>query len=279
MKKLEETIDSNLRVLGDPEDDDAIETARNIVCPFYKSGGNPDCQGCNKDDEKVDACKETYIERIKIRPMEVWEPAFDGIEVREKKPLDLTAAMGLRCDMCNLSHACPEFKARATCSVDWSPRTDTSDNKQMINQLIELQQARINFAQANELMDGGQPDQTLSVEMDRMSGLIAARADLNTSKFNINISGKTSGEKKPGILSQVFGGALPTQNVLAEETNTIPITGTTENASFEEIKPQRQLDASKVEFLEEKSFRQKQAEKKQKEAAKPKKEPSVRKSR
>lgn len=269
MKKLEEVIESNLRALGDPEDDDFVSTARQIVCPFYKSGGNIDCQGCIQSDDTVEDCKTTYIERIKIRPMEVWSIEFDGIEVREKKALDLNSSMGLRCDMCNISHACPEFKSRATCSIDWSPQTDTSDNKRMINELIELQQARINFAKANELVDGGRPDQSLSVEMDRMSTLIAARADLNSSKFSIQISGKSSGEKKEGILSKVFGSALPVQALAEGEQSMLPISNSNsnDNSTFSEAivvseKKPIETDANKLEFTDEvKTFRQQKAEK------------------
>lgn len=270
-KNLDEIIESNLRALGDPEDDDAITTARQIICPFYKSGGNIDCQGCGQDEDTVDDCKTTYIERIKIRPMEVWSIEFDGIEVREKKALDLNSAMGLRCDMCNISHACPEFKARATCSIDWSPQTSTHDNKQMIDELIHLQQTRINFAKANELVDGGRPDQSLSTEMDRMSTLINARAELNTSKFSFQMTGKVSGDgtKKPGILSQVFGAAAGLASAetpaLAEGNPPLQITHNEPIQEAVVVKDEKKpinLDATKLEFEDDtRSYRQKKADK------------------
>jgi len=248
MKTLDEIIDSNLRVLQDPEDDDAITTAKEIICPFYKKGGNTMCRGCVQSDELVEGCKGEYISKIVHRPMEIWSAAFDELEVREKTSIDLQEH-SLRCDRCNISDHCPKFKARSTCAISWGSQINTNDNKAMMNRLIEIQEARINFARSSEVMDGGQPDQTLSNEMDRLQGMLAARADMNADKFSISIEGKST-NNGGGVLSKLFGGMGGTNQPAIEEGNatTIPITAN-------ESKPTAMLDVNKVEFIEEPPLR------------------------
>lgn len=235
-KTLDEIIEENLRVLTDAEDDDALQTAREIICPFYGKGGNPDCKGCAKADDTVDECKGSYISRIKHRPMEVWSAEFDKIEVREKKSFDFETTLALRCDKCNISDVCPEFKARATCSIEWSSTDDTTNSSKMLDHLITLQDRRINFASAGEKMDGGTPDQTLSNEMDRMSAMLAARADLNADKFKLTIEGSATG-KGGGILAKLFS---PNGN---------NIEGGAPVNTIEENK-QKTLDADTTEYIE-----------------------------
>jgi len=250
-KTVDEIIDENLRVLSDPEDDDAVQTAREIVCIFYGKGGNTDCKGCTKPDEKVLECKDTYVDRIKVRPMEVWSPQFDEIEVREKKSLNF-GRLTLRCDKCNISDVCPEYKQRATCSIDFGD-TDTSNNKVMMDKLIEIQTARVNFARSSEAMDGGQPDQTLSNEMDRLQGMLAARADMTADKFSISIEGKSQGNAGGGILSQLFGGMSKQPDNSLPANQTIPIDA--EIVEDNNAKKPLTLDVNKVEFIEEPKLR------------------------
>ena len=53
-------------------------------------------------------------------------------------------------------------------------------------------------------MEGGVPDITVSNEMDRMSKLVALKADLEQDKFSLKIEGTAQGNGG-GILASLFG--------------------------------------------------------------------------
>ena len=82
---LEDTIKANVEVLSDVISETHTEDIKGIVCPFFKKGNSPECFGCAQQEETLHDCRDRYTRIIAIRPMEVWEPSFDAIEVREKK--------------------------------------------------------------------------------------------------------------------------------------------------------------------------------------------------
>lgn len=226
-EELQDHIISNVATLKNiSRTEDAVDDAKSIVCPFYRKGKNTGCQFCSQPDDLVLECKETYVSRIHVRPMEVWSPAFDEFEVREKKKISATLST-LKCDTCYLKDNCLEYKAMSTCAIDWADGVDVTDPKQLIDSVIKLQHERIQVSRAAELNDGGIPDQNLSSEMDRMSGLISMKNDMMMDKFSLKIEGQSqNGGDKKGILSQLFGNMgqpQQTQLPVIEDAQTIEI--------------------------------------------------------
>lgn len=225
---LLEQIKRNKEILAIKDDASSIEieNAKNIVCPFYKKGKYPACATCIQDDKTVIACKEDYLERIEITPFEVWSPSFGAVKpiFRERT---VTQKFGMLCDKCYFADVCSEYAENHTCSVDFGDVSET-DPKKIADTLIQLQQARIKRAEAAELVDGGIPDNNLSGEMDRLTGLLSLKQNLYADKFSLKIEGQATGNGG-GILAQLFGGAskpkeqTAIEEGVAEEVIEIPV--------------------------------------------------------
>jgi hypothetical protein len=246
-EKDKETILEEARKVRDSDD---VEYIRSVVCKFYRDGGCPElddpnvCNGC-KEDESVLNCKASYLTKIFYRPQKVWTPEFDVPVQRDKVKLreDSTVnQIGTYCDHCYIKSKCPQYKRGHQCGIDWSEDVSGLSSAEMMDRLIALQQERINKAKTFEALDGGVPDATLSLEMDRMSGLIQAKANLNTFKFGISatMSAPTEGgQKQGGLLSSLLGGMLgggQTQQALPEASKreTIELKQEVEEVSYEE---------------------------------------------
>lgn len=203
------------------------EDLKEVVCPFYKGGKARKCYGCKQEDEIVDGCKDSLIEGLLLRPVyglhgAVFNTEFDlpMTLARESKVLSRdTISLGLMCNTCHVSDTCPTYKENYECGIDWTAGVDTSNPKEMLTHLISIQMERVERSRKMELVDGGMPDQTTSSEMDRLTGMIHSRNDLDQTKFSMNISasGGESASAGGGILAKLFGGgnqqeALPEQN-------------------------------------------------------------------
>ena len=202
---LVDVIRHNLEVIN--EDPFNYEETKKVICPFYKGGNNVACIGCKQAESILQECVEDYKDKILSRPMKVWGPEFDLIEIRDKVSIE-TVSVGLACDRCYLSEVCPLFKKRSLCAIDWSvPNLNINESKSVIEYLISIQTERIEKARKIELIDGGVPDLTLSGEMDRLAALLAQKADLNSSKFKLSMEVEDRGDRKQsgGILAQIFG--------------------------------------------------------------------------
>ena len=206
--KLRDTIVANLVVLTaeDYAEFEVIENIKLIVCPFYKGGENPMCRSCHQPNDTLHSCKDSYVSKINIRPMEIWSPEFDSLKVREKKVVDETAFRSLHCDTCAFSKTCPEYEAMSTCAIDWTPGTDVTKPSEVLEVLIHIQHGRLKRANSVELMDGGIPDQTLSNEMDRMTVLLNMKNEVSMDRFSVTMTGKAQTGDKPSALMSIFGG-------------------------------------------------------------------------
>lgn len=216
-EELEERISSNIEIITQSFEDEEheIKTLKKIICPFFK--GSPSCYGCSKKFDIITECRDLYVDRISIRPMQNWSPAFDEVTIRE--PKKVIANNTLLCDTCYLSDNCPQYQKRSTCSIMWGEDIAELDYKKQLDLLINLQHQRITIARAAELQDGGMPDGILSTEMDRLSNLIAQKKDADNTTFSMNIkaSGAGSTETGGGILAKLFA---PKQEALPEAQTT-----------------------------------------------------------
>ena len=211
-EEREEIIEQAKSLAKSPDD---VILARSIVCKFYQDGDCPEvfshdgCNGC-ADDEDVMGCRAEYLKRIFRNPMKVWSKEFDAPIIREKsRKFSDMPEIGLKCDTCHLAEHCPEAMTDATCSIDWSGGVDSKNPKDMIAHLIDMQNERINKAKAVEAVEGGVPDGTLSTEIDRLTGLIETKAELETDRVSLKIEAEGKGKQGTGILAQLLGTKPP----------------------------------------------------------------------
>ena len=208
---------SNLAYLA--KDDEELSVSKKIVCSFYKNGSYPKCSGCSQEDETVEECKSSYMGTILNRPMESWSKEFDAYEVREKTSIAELPELGLNCDNCYIAKHCPLHKVKSMCAVNWEVSKEATP-KEAYSKLIEMQRARIMRATKYEEIDGGIPDQNLSVEMDRLAELIKAKSDLDVNKFSMKIESRGNNS---GILKDLFGPDLGIEGKKEEKPETIDI--------------------------------------------------------
>jgi hypothetical protein len=249
-QKIETIIDAVYE-----EDGETINEAeaKKHICAFYK--GSPECIGCKKPLETLTGCTEDYIERIKNRPQEQWTPEWDTIEVRERTVLSDVKSIGLNCDRCYLSDNCPLYKLKSTCAVDWSTDIHELKPEKAIEAVIQMQSERVQRARVIEVMDGGVPDQNLSGEIDRLKGLIATKADMESDKFSLKIEANAKVNNGGGILSKIFGAAMGGNNQeTLPENKTVALPDTTDAEYIEMPIPET--------VLAKKEAKKEQAEKK-----------------
>jgi hypothetical protein len=215
---LDEIIERNIEILFTADDEDKVMVSKGIVCKFYQEGKNPSCKFCAQEDETVLACTEAYVELMKRAPALVWSPELEKPKKREKVAV-LDTGIGMLCDACYLADNCPAFEAHSECGIEWGDEAFEGKPVDIVKYLIKLQGERLTRAKAIELTDGGVPDQVLSTEMDRMSGLVATLNDMETPGWSLNINAK--GNTGGGILSSIFGG-MGKSELPAENTNKIP---------------------------------------------------------
>lgn len=223
---LLEIINDNLLILNAEYDEleDRVKAFRDVLCPFYK--GHVNCMGCPQSIERLEECADEYRANIVHRPMLKVSPEFFAIEEREI--ISGNPMQKLQCDTCYFSDNCPQYKGRASCTINWGGELHTLEPKHQIDVLIQLQESRINIARTAELMDGGIPDQNLSNEIDRLTELISMKANITADKISFSMTATGGGGTAAGggILSKIFGPkqeALP-QAPATEEPIQIPAT-------------------------------------------------------
>lgn len=220
MEEVYEEVKTNLRTLHEvenpihSEDDEheegrVDETRKEIICPFFQEGGYSPCKTCFQPTDKLEECTTFYKETIHKTPMLTYSNMF-GITREREAVADINGMkIGMLCDSCYFSDNCAVFESGAKCGVDWTNKVDESDPKSVIDNLIRIQNERINRAQLSEKMDGGVPDGTMSTEMDRLTGLLAQKHEMSVNKTTLKIEASTQGDQKgPGLLESIFGGMV-----------------------------------------------------------------------
>lgn len=201
---------------------------RSVVCKFYKEGNHPSCydpEVCNgcQDDEAVLTCRKKYLARIFKNPLLRWDSSFDAVKIREKRKVDEIQEMGLACNSCYIADKCPQKETDATCSIDWSDSVRDRTPKSLINKLIDIQTERVARAKLHEELDGGIPDQNLSVEIDRLHSLAEAKANIDSHKFSMKIeSTSPEGAKMGGGILQRLFDPQNQQLSQGEDTKALP---------------------------------------------------------
>ena len=232
MSELPATVQKRLDLIKSADDSSQLKAH---LCPFYQKGGHTDCPGCLQTEKDLEECKDDYLSRISIHPMDLWSPEFDEAlaKPREMIAFGEAVSLGTTCNQCYMYDKCPYFRSGYMCKIDWgSEKPQTPES--MLDFLIDLQYKRVKRSSVFEQVDGGVPDAGLSGEMDRLDGLIADKANLGRERFSLNVeasgSSTTSGG---GILSKIFGGGSPKA---IEEKPVEKIELPIEDAEYAEVK-------------------------------------------
>ena len=236
---MPETISKRISAIKSAE---SPEDLKKHVCPFFDKGGYPDCLTCRKTEADLDECRDYYLERIRLVPMDLWSEEFDKFVVQKRETVDLdeVIGIGINCDNCTMYDKCPLYKKGYMCGIKWDTNKPKSPSDFM-DFLINTQYERVRRSAVLEKVDGGTPDIGLSSEMDRLHDLIASKIDMGRERLSINVeaTGSAAPSSSGGILSQIFGG----MNKPKEDHKTIEIPTTPESrkdigdvTEFEEIR-------------------------------------------
>lgn len=230
---MKDSIEKRIALIKEAEDCDAL---RKCVCPFYEKGGHPDCFSCRKTDADVEECRDYYLERIAIVPLDTWEEDFDKFIAvdRDKTNLDEIVGIGINCDSCYMSDKCPLFKRGYVCGIKWDTNKPTTPSEFM-DFLINTQFERVKRASVFEKIDGGVPDAGLSGEMDRLTDYLNIKDNMGRDRLSINVEASGASRPSGGILAKLFGGATDEPKpALSEVTESRKEIG--EVVAFEEVK-------------------------------------------
>lgn len=220
-KLIEERITA---VKASTEDADIIKN----VCPFFEKGLCPDCFSCKKDSTSLEECRDYYLERIRLAPMEIWDESFDRFIVQSRTPVNVEeiVGIGISCDSCYMNDKCPLYKKGYACGIKWdNNRPETP--MEFMDFLVNTQYERVKRYLVFEKTDGGVPAAGVSGEMDRLHELVASKINMSRERLSINVEATgaaTSGGG--GILAKLFGSgnkpAIETPaKVIPEKSETI----------------------------------------------------------
>ena len=209
-----DSIKKRIDLVRDAEDPADL---KKHLCPFFEKGGHTDCITCRRCEEDLDECRDYYLSRIALIPMDIWTPEFDKILVQDRDKVDLSeiVGVGINCDSCYMSDKCPLFKAGYTCAIRWDddrPKTPA----EFMDFLINTQYERIKRSAVFEKLDGGVPDANLSGEMDRLTNFLSMKDSMGRDRLSINVEA-SSAQSGGGILSKLFGVGASTPAVAPAE--------------------------------------------------------------
>lgn len=213
---MKDSIKKRIDLIKAAEDGDAL---RKCVCPFYEKGGHPDCIACRRTDADVEDCRDYYLERISLIPLDLWDETFDKLIVKEREKMSLedVVGIGINCDSCYMSDKCPLFSRGYACGIKWDDKIPATPGEFM-DFLITTQFERVKRASVFEKIDGGVPDAGLSGEMDRLTDFLNIKDNMGRDRLSINVeaSGASRGAGGGGILAKLFGGATDTPKSITE---------------------------------------------------------------
>lgn len=203
---MKETIEKRTKAIMEAE---SPEELKKHLCPFYEKGDHPDCLTCRKTEADLDECRDYYLERIKLTPMDIWSPDFDKfiVQSRDTVSIEEVVGIGINCDSCYMYDKCPLYKKGFACGIKWDtnrPNTPT----EFMDFLINTQYERVRRSAVFEKIDGGVPDVGLSGEMDRLHDLVASKIEMGRERLSINVeaTGAATPASGGGILAKLFGG-------------------------------------------------------------------------
>ena len=238
---MKESIEKRIEAVRTTED---CEVLKKSLCPFYALGGHPDCVGCKQTEDTLLDCRQYYMDRIFTVPQDIWSEEFDRLVVnkREKVSLESVTGVGITCNNCYMYDKCPLFKKDFECGIIWGEDQPSSPGE-LMDFLVNVQYERVKRSSVFEKIDGGVPDAGLSGEIDRLTGLIVSKTELNRDRFSINVEASSPAQGGGGILARLFGGG--SAPALPEEKKVLTITEKSEGVGdlteFTEVKEKERV--------------------------------------
>jgi hypothetical protein len=136
-------------------------------------------------------------------------PGF--VPTRSEGPEDpvLIASSGMSqrmCDNCILADNCPAFEQGAKCAYGFPADIRTHGQvKALLGTMVEIQASRVAFAKMVEDLNGGYPDETVGVEMDRLFKMAdQLMRPTKKERLTVSLESESSGGGT-GVLSAIFG--------------------------------------------------------------------------
>ena len=221
-------------------DEANLEKVKSVICNFYEHhperkkpvsiGGCSGCKTC--PIEHVAECRDAYLSTIYDKPQLKWDKEFDEPIIREKISVS-ERMLGLKCATCHVKHRCPQYKANSLCSIDWEERdVNELSNKDIVNKMIDLQYKRVTRETMFEDIEGGKADPTVSIEIDRLTGLVGYRNNLDTRHAKLTIEAsetipESDNRQGTSLLASLFGGGGTSDNneLPTSDGDIIDITG------------------------------------------------------
>jgi hypothetical protein len=143
----------------------------------------------------------------RLLPVFGMEAVETETEEGERGPLPVLRSRGgsmRRCDSCHLARSCPAYSPGSECVYDLPVEIRTTDQRRaLISGLVEMQTQRVAFTKFAEDLEGGYPDPNLSVELDRLMGMMERAKRIEDNREFMRVSVETRGSA--GILSRIFG--------------------------------------------------------------------------
>lgn len=220
---MKESIKKRIELIKEAEDADAL---KKCLCPFFDKGGYPDCVMCRRTEADLDECRDYYLERIGIIPLDLWSEEFDKLLIREREVQDLEeiVGIGINCDNCYMYDKCPLYKKGYACGIKWDTNKPETA-MQFMDFLINTQYERVKRSAVFEKIDGGVPDVGLSSELDRLHDLVASKIDMGRERLSINVEATgavPAAGTGGGILSKLFGGGAAIESKKPLEISATP---------------------------------------------------------
>ena len=228
---MKDSIEKRAKLVRDADDPEEL---KKHLCPFFEKGGHPDCMMCRKTEADLDECRDYYLERITLIPLDIWDESFDKfiVQSRDKIEMSEVVGIGINCDSCYMSDKCPLFKRGFVCGIEWGDNKPNTPTEYM-DFLLNTQYERVKRASVFEKIDGGVPDANLSAEMDRLTDFLNIKDNMGRDRLSINVEASGAAQANGGgILAKLFGGGGSSQPAI-------------------ESKPTIMLPAEEAEYVEE----------------------------
>lgn len=250
---MKDSVKERIALVRESDDNEHL---RRHLCPFYELGSFPKCPSCKKTDADLAECKEVYLTRIGVTPMDVWSSDFDNfhVEIREKIPFKEVSGIGINCDTCYMFDKCPMYKGGFSCAIDWTEGLPEKA-EDFYDFLVDSQYERVRRATVFEKADGGVPDAGLSGEMDRLQAFVDGKANLSRERFSLNVEATGASNSGGGILAKLFGGG--NKELPEKSENVIPIKNNDEIQEAEYVDAEEEIEKLQKEMeMEEQRKRQ-----------------------
>lgn len=228
---MKDSIEKRAKLVRDAEDPEEL---KKHLCPFFEKGGHPDCMMCRRTEADLDECRDYYLERITLIPLDIWDESFDKFIVQSRDKIEMSeiVGIGINCDSCYMSDKCPLFKRGFVCGIEWGDNKPNTPMEYM-DFLLNTQYERVKRASVFEKIDGGVPDANLSAEMDRLTDFLNIKDNMGRDRLSINVEASGAAQSGGGgILAKLFGGGGSSQPAV-------------------ESKPTIMLPAEEAEYVEE----------------------------